>query len=77
MNPSIYRVRRTGKHSIEISIENQNDDEIDEVAAAFIELKKRHFVDSQLALSAPMTADEFEAMSDATSGTAQARHRYT
>ncbi len=74
MHSSKFCVRRTGKHSIDISVENQDDDEIDEVAAAFIELKRQQYMDGQLALTTPMTADEFEAMSDAAFEAAKARH---
>ena len=55
-----YRVRRTGKASVEITLEDDNEFEVDEVMAAFVELKRRLLLDGKVKLTAPMTADEFE-----------------
>ena len=55
-----YRVRRTGKSSVEITLEGEDDSEVDEVTAAFVELKRRLLLDGRVKLTAPMTADEFE-----------------
>lgn len=49
-----------------------DDQEIDEIGAAFVELKIAQFAEGRLVLSIPMTADEFEAMSDSALAAAKA-----
>ncbi|AXQ96078.1 hypothetical protein D0Z66_20340 (plasmid) [Cereibacter sphaeroides] len=69
------QVRRTGKHSVELSVLEEETDEIDEVAASFVEFKKKLFARGRLNLTAPMDADAFEALADHALAEAQARHR--
>lgn len=69
------QVRRTGKHSVELSVSEEETDEIDEVATSFIEIKKKLFAQGRLNLTAPMDADAFEALSDRALTQAHDRHR--
>lgn len=69
------QVRRTGKHSVELSVADEETDEIDEVVAGFVEFKKKLFAQDRLNLTTPMDADAFEALADHALAEAQARHR--
>lgn len=69
------QVRRTGKHSVELSVSEEETDEIDEVAASFVAIKKKLFAEGRLNLTAPMDADAFEALADRALTEAHARHR--
>ncbi|TGD60470.1 hypothetical protein EYC08_20725, partial [Tabrizicola sp. WMC-M-20] len=69
------QVRRTGKHSVELSVSEEETDEIDEVAASFVAIKKKLFADGRLNLTAPMDADAFEALADRALTEAHACHR--
>lgn len=55
------RVRKIGRNRFEIELEVEEDEEVDEVTAAFLRLKKDQFERGLLNLSAPMTADALEA----------------
>lgn len=68
-------VRRTGANSFELLVDGDESEEIDEVAAAFVEFKKKLFAQGRLNLSDPMDADAFEALSDRALADAQALHK--
>lgn len=61
---SRLRVSRTSKNSIEITVVDEDDEGMDAIAGAFVAFKKRLFEEGKLNLSTPMTADEFENMTD-------------
>lgn len=69
------QVRRTGKHSVELSVSEEETDEVDEVAASFVEFKKKLFAQGRLNLTKPMDANALEALADHALAEAQARHR--
>lgn len=58
------RVQRTGRNRFEIELEAGGDDEVDEVTAAFLSLKKQQFVSGDLKLMTPVTAQQLKAEAD-------------
>lgn len=59
------RVRQTGRNRFEIEFDDDGVDEIDEVTASFLRLKKDQFEKGQLKLSAPMSAEDWRKATDA------------
>jgi len=53
------RVRKTGRNRFEIELDDDGAEEIDEITATFLRLKKDQFEKGQLKLSDPMTADDW------------------
>ncbi|MDE8652825.1 hypothetical protein [Novosphingobium album (ex Liu et al. 2023)] len=58
------RVRQTGRNRFEIELDEDGADEIDEVTASFLRLKKDQFEKGQLKLSAPMSASDWKSKTD-------------
>lgn len=58
------RVRQTGRNRFEIELDDDGAEEIDEVTATFLRLKKDQFQKGQLRLSDPMTASDWRAKMD-------------
>lgn len=56
-----YKVRRLGPYRFELELEIEHDEEIGEVEAAFLRLKRNQFVHDRLDITAPVTAEEYEA----------------
>ena len=52
-------VRKIGRNRFEIELETDDDEEIDEVTAAFLRLKRDQFEKGKLRLSEPLTADQW------------------
>ena len=50
-------VRKVGGNRFEIELETEDDEELDEVTAAFLRLKRDQFEKGKLRLSEPVTAD--------------------
>ena len=65
-------VRKIGKNRFEIGLEADSDEEVDEVTAAFLRLKRDQFEKGRLRLSEPVTADDWRAAMDEKIGTAEA-----
>ncbi len=61
---SPLRVRKIGLNRFEVGIANAGDEDVDEVTAAFLQLKKDLFSKGKLRLSAPVTADAWRAEMD-------------
>lgn len=58
------RVSRVGVNRFEIELENGEEEEIDDLTAAFLMLKTDQFRKGRLALTDPVTADEWRAEMD-------------
>ena len=58
------RVRRTGRNRFEIELEDDGAEEVDEVTAAFLRLKKDQFGKGLLKLSEPMTSADWRKKMD-------------
>ena len=61
---SPLHVRRIGLNRFEVGIANAGDEDVDEVTAAFLQLKKDLFSKGKVRLSAPITADAWRAEMD-------------
>ena len=59
------RVRKTGQNRLEIVLDGDDAEEIDEVTATFLRLKKDQFEKGLLNLSEPMTAVDWRKQMDA------------
>jgi hypothetical protein len=66
------RVCRVGRNRFEIAIETDASEEVDEVTAAFLRLKRDQFAKGTLRLVGPVTAEEWRADMDRQIGAAEA-----
>lgn len=64
-------VHRIGENRFEIELETGADEEIDDVTAAFLELKKNQFIKGELELMPPVNADQWRAEMDEKMGDAR------
>lgn len=58
------RVQRIGRNRFEIELDTHENEEVDEVTAAFLRLKQAQFVNDELTLLPPVDADELRAEAD-------------
>ena len=61
---SCLRVHRMGENRFEIALDDGEDEEVDDLTAAFLRLKESQFKAGSLPLMAPVTADEWRADMD-------------